>query len=62
MYSYRIKNIPVIGQRLIVCLAIILFVITASLEESHCYPIEFRDSSGRDISLLEEPSSVVSLV
>ena len=56
------RYIPVIRQRLIVCLAIVLFVITASPKTSHCYPIGFRDSSGRDITINAEPKSVVSLV
>ena len=39
-----------------------LLVIIASLKTSHCYPLSFRDSSGRDITIKSEPLSVVSLV
>ncbi|NLA74074.1 MAG: ABC transporter substrate-binding protein [Deltaproteobacteria bacterium] len=53
--------IPV-QQKHIACLAIVLFVITASLKTGYCYPVNFRDSSGRDISITEEPASVISLV
>ena len=55
-------TIPALRQKLIVCLAIFLLTFTASLKMSHCYPLDFRDSSGRDISIAKEPSSVVSLV
>ncbi|NLD37747.1 MAG: ABC transporter substrate-binding protein [Desulfatiglans sp.] len=57
----KVLHIPV-REKYIACLAIILFVITASLKTGHCYPVNFRDSSGRDISIAKEPVSVVSLV
>jgi iron complex transport system substrate-binding protein len=53
-------NIPV-QRKYIACLAIILLVITASLKTGYCYPVNFRDSSGRDISVSKAPVSVVSL-
>ena len=54
--------IPALQQKLIVCLAIFLLTFTASLKKSHCYPLNFRDSSGRDIVIRKEPAKVVSLV
>ncbi|MBN1905884.1 MAG: adenosylcobinamide amidohydrolase [Deltaproteobacteria bacterium] len=57
----KVLHIPV-QQKYIACLAIVLFVITASLKTGYCYPVCFRDSSGRDISITKEPVSVVSLV
>lgn len=63
MCCFRLNiNIPALRQKTIVCLAIFLLTFTASLKTSHCYPLNFRDSSGRDISISKEPVSVVSLV
>jgi adenosylcobinamide amidohydrolase/ABC-type Fe3+-hydroxamate transport system substrate-binding protein len=57
----KVLHIPV-REKHIACLAIVLFVITASLKTGYCYPVSFRDSSGRDITVTKEPVSVVSLV
>ncbi len=60
MNTKKVLYIPV-QRKYIACLAIILFVITASLKTGYCYPVNFRDSSGRDISISKAPVSVVSL-
>ncbi len=63
MYCFSFKNdIPVLRFKLIACLAVFFAVITASLTTSYCYPLNFKDSSGRDIVIRKEPAKVVSLV